>query len=99
MLNDNEIKEIEKLCKQNRRNIIKMVNNAQSGHIGGSLSSTEIMTVLFHKCMKLAPKWKDDKIFFITTHINFSNRNVQFDVVTNEDIKRLDLSKYQLLEN
>lgn len=61
MLNDNEIKEIEKLCKQNRRNIIKMVNNAQSGHIGGSLSSTEIMTVLFHKCMKLAPKWKEDK--------------------------------------
>ena len=26
----------------------------KSGHIGGSLSSCEIMTVLFHKCMKHA---------------------------------------------
>ena len=61
MLDENEIKEIEKLCKENRRNIIKMVHNAQSGHIGGALSSTELMTVLFHKCMVTAPKCKDDK--------------------------------------
>lgn len=61
MLGENEIKEIEKLCKENRRNIIKMVHNAQSGHIGGALSSTEIMTVLFHKCMITAPKCKEDK--------------------------------------
>lgn len=39
------------------------------------------------------------KAFFITTYMNFSNRNVQFDVVTNEDIKRPDLSNYQLHEN
>lgn len=61
MLKDTEIKELEKLCKENRQNIIKMVNNAQSGHIGGALSATEIMTVLFHKCMQTAPKWKKDK--------------------------------------
>lgn len=61
MLNENEIKEIKILCRQNRRNIIKMVHNAQSGHIGGALSSTEIMTVLFHKCMVTAPKCKNDK--------------------------------------
>lgn len=61
MLNNTEIKKIEALCKENRQNIVKMVNNAQSGHIGGALSSTEIMTVLFHKCMLTAPKWKDDK--------------------------------------
>lgn len=61
MLNNTEIKKIEELCKENRQNIVKMVNNAQSGHIGGALSSTEIMTVLFHKCMLTAPKWKDDK--------------------------------------
>ena len=40
-----------------------MVYNAQSGHIGGSLSAVEIMTVLFHKCMKLTPKWDKDKEF------------------------------------
>ena len=60
MLDKTEIKKIEELCKENRRNIIKMVHNAQSGHIGGSLSATEIMTVLFHKCMQTAPKWKND---------------------------------------
>lgn len=63
MLTDNEVKEIEKLCKENRQNIIKMVYNAQSGHIGGALSSTELMTVLFHKCMKTCPKWTKDKDF------------------------------------
>lgn len=61
MLENTEIKRIEELCKENRQNIVKMVHNAQSGHIGGALSSTEIMTVLFHKCMKTAPKWKKDK--------------------------------------
>ena len=63
MLKESEIKELENYCKENRRNILKMVYNAQSGHIGGSLSATEIMTVLFHKCMKLAPKWDKDKNF------------------------------------
>ena len=63
MLNRSQIEELEDCCKENRQNIIKMVYNAQSGHIGGSLSSVEIMTVLFHKCMKLAPKWIKDKNF------------------------------------
>lgn len=59
MLTDNEIKEIQALCLENRRNILDMVYTAQSGHIGGSLSACEIMTVLFHKCMKHAPRGKD----------------------------------------
>lgn len=63
MLSENEIKEIENLCRENRRNILKMVYNAQSGHIGGALSATEIMTVLFHKCMRICPKWSKDKDF------------------------------------
>jgi len=63
MLSEAEIVELKKCCLESRRNILKMVYNAQSGHIGGSLSSVEIMTVLFHKCMKLAPKWDKDKNF------------------------------------
>ncbi len=51
MLTDKEVKELENLAKENRINILKMVYNAKSGHIGGSLSSADIMTVLFHKCM------------------------------------------------
>ena len=62
MLTDIEIKELQDLCLENRRNIIEMVYLAQSGHIGGSLSSCEIMTVLFHKGMKhsIGGKLSDD---------------------------------------
>lgn len=63
MLSDKEVKEIEQLCKENRQNIVKMVYNAQSGHIGGALSSVEIMTVLYHKFMNVNPKWSKDKDF------------------------------------
>lgn len=57
MLTDTEVKELKKLCLENRQNILKMVYGASSGHIGGSLSSVEILTVLFHKCMKTVPQW------------------------------------------
>lgn len=52
MLTECEINKLKDLCIENRRHILEMVYEAQSGHIGGSLSSCEIMTVLFHKCMK-----------------------------------------------
>jgi transketolase len=51
MLQTDEINLLKNLALENRRNILKMVYNAQSGHIGGSLSCCDIMTVLFHKCM------------------------------------------------
>lgn len=54
MLTSSEIKELQDLSLENRRNIIEMVYNAKSGHIGGSLSACDILTVLFHKCMKHA---------------------------------------------
>ena len=60
MLDKQEIEKIEQFCKESRQNIVKMVYSAQSGHIGGSLSSVELLTVLFHKCMKVAPQWKED---------------------------------------
>ena len=63
MLSENEVKELEAFAKENRQNIIKMVYNAQSGHIGGALSSTDILTVLYHKCMKTCPQWRNSKDF------------------------------------
>ena len=39
------------------------------------------------------------KALFITTYTNYSNRNVQFDVVTDEDVARPDLSSYNVLES
>ena len=63
MLDKLEIERLEQFCKESRQNIIKMVHAAASGHIGGSLSSVELLTVLFHKCMKTAPKWHNDENF------------------------------------
>lgn len=62
-LSDKQIKELENLCLENRQNILNMVYGAQSGHIGGSLSACEIMTVLFHKCMKHALKGKNHRSY------------------------------------
>lgn len=39
------------------------------------------------------------KALFITTYANYSNRNVQFDVVTDENVARPDLSEYNVLES
>ena len=52
MLTETEIKNLEELSLENRRNVLDMVYEAQSGHIGGSLSACDVLTVLFHKCMK-----------------------------------------------
>lgn len=60
MLTVNDVKLLEDLCLESRKDILSMVYNAQSGHIGGAFSAVEILTVLFHKCMKTAPLWKKD---------------------------------------
>ena len=53
MLTNEQIEELKNLAHENRINIIEMVYNAQSGHIGGSLSACDMMTILFHKCMNI----------------------------------------------
>lgn len=63
MLSENDKEILKKLCKENRQNVVKMVYNAQSGHIGGALSAADIMTVLYHKCMNICPKWTKSKDF------------------------------------
>lgn len=76
MLSNAEIKELEDLCLENRQNILKMVYAAQSGHIGGSLSSCEIMTVLFHKCMKHSLKGKLSKDYNLRDRFVLSKGHV-----------------------
>lgn len=50
---------MEQIASQVRRDIIRMVTKAASGHPGGSLSSTDIMTWLFFKEMDVTPeKWQ-----------------------------------------
>ncbi len=55
-LQETEIKEIEKISKKIRRNVLSMIYNAQSGHPGGSLSCVDILNVLFTKFIKVYPE-------------------------------------------
>ena len=53
--------ELKRIASQVRRDIIRMVHSAKSGHPGGSLSSTEIMTALYFDVMKHDPaSWTRD---------------------------------------
>ncbi len=67
MLQENEKIELKKKACNVRINILKMVNNAKSGHPGGSLSGADILTVLFTKSLNIPKKWNQDE--------NFENRD------------------------
>ena len=51
-----DVKELEKIAKQIRRGIIEEVYNGKSGHPGGALSCTDILTVLYFNQMNINPK-------------------------------------------
>lgn len=57
-MDKNEIKRIKELCRNARSNVITMIHGAKSGHPGGSLSSVDILTVLFEKGMNNYPEWE-----------------------------------------
>lgn len=70
------IDQLNKTASQIRRDIVRMVSNAASGHPGGSLSSTDIFTALYFSEMKHDPKnWnrsgKGQDMFFLSAgHIS-----------------------------
>jgi transketolase len=49
------VKELETVAKKLRRSILTMINQAGSGHPGGSLSAVEIVTTLYFHTMKYRP--------------------------------------------
>jgi len=53
---DTQIKELEEKAKQIRRLIIQMIAKAGSGHPGGSLSSTDLITALYFAVLRHNPK-------------------------------------------
>lgn len=57
-----DIKELEEKAKEVRKGIIEAVYSNKSGHPGGSLSISDIMTVLYFNQMNIDennPKWED----------------------------------------
>ena len=65
MLEQKDFEMLQDMCKQTRRNIIKMANNAKSGHIGGAFSAVEILTTLYQKVMNVSPEMKNDRDRFV----------------------------------
>ena len=49
------IYELERIASQVRRDIIRMVHGCQSGHPGGSLGATDIVTALYFDQMQIDP--------------------------------------------
>lgn len=63
MLTLEEIESLKKSAKNVRRNIIKMIYSAKSGHPGGSLSGADILTVLYKKCLNIPSEWTNSPDF------------------------------------
>lgn len=67
--------ELRSIASQIRRDILRMVNGASSGHPGGSLGCTEYFTSLYFSIMHHNPKFtmdaKNEDVFFLSNgHIS-----------------------------
>jgi transketolase len=63
------IPELEAMARKLRRHVINMISTAKSGHPGGSLSSTEIVTALYFNIMSHKPsdpKWEGRDRFVLS---------------------------------
>jgi transketolase len=64
-----EISRLEKIARETRKWVIKMTHEAGSGHPGGSLSATDILTVLYFHTMNHRPNepdWPDRDRFVLS---------------------------------
>jgi transketolase len=53
-------RELELKAWQYRRDLLRWIRNAGAGHTGGSLSCVDILTVLYHRILKVSPaNWRD----------------------------------------
>jgi transketolase len=66
---DKQISELQAKAKEIRRDIIAMLCRACSGHPGGSLSSTDVITALYFAVLRYDPKnphWEDRDRFHMS---------------------------------
>ena len=54
-LNSEEEKELKRIAVKIRKHVLRMIKAGGAGHIGGALSCTDIMTVLYFKIMRIDP--------------------------------------------
>lgn len=55
-MNETRVKELQSLCRQFRKDLIEILYKIQTGHPGGSLSCTELVTTLYFEKMNHEPK-------------------------------------------
>jgi transketolase len=55
-LKKHEKKELEKMAVQIRRNILRLMKAGRMGHIGGALSSADILAALYFKILRVDPQ-------------------------------------------
>ncbi len=63
------IPELERIAREVRKDIVRMTNAAGSGHPGGSLSSTDILTALYFGLLRhdpANPRWDGRDIFILS---------------------------------
>ncbi len=71
-----EIKELQRISSQVRRDIIRMVSAVQSGHPGGSLGCTDFFTCMYYEILNIDPQkftmdGKEEDLFFLSNgHIS-----------------------------
>lgn len=71
-----DIKQLSDIASQVRRDIVRMVHGAQSGHPGGSLGCTDLLVALYFEVMKHRPdpfsmQGKGEDVFFLSNgHIS-----------------------------
>jgi len=56
MANDDVRKALEEKARLVRRSVVRMVGNAQGGHIGGSLSIADVLTALYFQVLRVDPQ-------------------------------------------
>lgn len=70
------IEQLEQTATQVRRDILRMVHACQSGHPGGSLGCTDLVTALYFNVMKLKDEKNDDH--FIRFSMNGIGEDIFF---------------------
>ena len=92
--------ELIKIATQVRRDIVRMVHGANSGHPGGSLGCADFLTALYFKIMKHNPAFNmdamdEDVFFFFFGHVSplfyaVLARSGYFDIKELSTFRRID---------
>jgi transketolase len=64
-----ELLQLEKVALEIRRNILRLIKAGEAGHVGGALSSVEIVTALYFKLLNIDPgnpKWPQRDRFVLS---------------------------------